>query len=101
MTGKMTLIKLKCEPLFEVDRIVATPAVMKAVDPDYAMACLACHVTGDWGLVDDTDREANDAALHNGSRIISVWPLPDAAAEFWILTEADRSVTTFLLPDEY
>jgi hypothetical protein len=95
------IVELKVAPKFEVNKIVATPACMKVVDPDYAVTCLANHMTGDWGLVDDEDRMANDAAVERGARILSSWPLPDGAGEFWILTEADRSVTTFLLPSEY
>jgi hypothetical protein len=94
-------VALKCEPKFEIKKIVATPACMREVDPDYAITCLANHMCGDWGMVEGEDKVLNDRAVERGQRILSVWPLPGAAGEFWILTEADRSVTTFLLPKEY
>jgi hypothetical protein len=98
---QVKIIELKCKPLFDVEKIVATPAAMKAMGPEYAMNCLANHMTGDWGLTCAEDAEANDRAVKTGARILSVWPLPDAGGEFWIITEADRSVTTFLLPEDY
>jgi hypothetical protein len=97
----MHIVKLKSAPLFEIEKLVATPAVMKKVDPVYAMSCLASHMTGDWGLCGDEDKAENDWSVKHGARILSVWPLPDEAGEFWIITEADRSVTSFLLPEEY
>lgn len=57
------------------------------------------HVKGDWGDVDLEDKMANNAALKNGSRLLSVYRFE--AGRLWILTEADRSVTTVLLPEEY
>jgi hypothetical protein len=47
------------------------------------------------------DKAANDQAVLNGSRIFSAYLLPDEQTKFWLITEADRSVTTFLLPAEY
>jgi hypothetical protein len=82
-------------------KIVATPAVMKKVDPDYAMASLAQHLQGKWGIVCPEDWKANDEALRHGGRLLSVYPLPNDPDNFWIITEADRSATTFLLPEDY
>lgn len=87
--------------LFPPGNVVATPAFMGKVAPDYAFACLAQHLTGQWGLLDPEDTAANDAALKHGSRILSAYALPDDPGVFWIITEADRSVTTFLLPEDY
>ena len=69
---------------------------------------LTRHSIGDWGQVCREDWDANDKAVEDGSRILSAYPI-DAAKPckgfgdntLWIITEADRSVTTFLLPDEY
>lgn len=58
------------------------------------------HSTGDWGDVEREDWAANDDALVNGGRLFSAYQLT-ATARVWIITEADRSATTVLLPDEY
>lgn len=86
---------------FEPGDIVATPAFAAKCNPAYAMACLERHLMGSWGLVDEDDGNANDRALKEGGRLLSVYPLPDDPADFWIITEADRSATTFLLPSDY
>ena len=90
-------LKLKFHP----GNLAATTAVMKKVDPDYAMAALVQHLEGNWGLCDDEDWHTNNEALKHGGRILSSYPLPDEAGDFWIITEADRSVTTILLPSDY
>jgi len=60
---------------------------------------LALHQAGDWGTVDDEDRQANEAALRDGTRFLSSYGEGDD--RLWVITEADRSVTTILRPDEY
>lgn len=67
------------------------------------------HLSGDWGDVDAEDAAANEMALLQGSRVVSVYrfPVPRSDAPgtvegtVWVITEADRSVTTVLLPEEY
>ena len=61
---------------------------------------LARHVTGDWGDVTTADRAANDHAVRFGGRILSEYRLAKGV-RLWVLTEADRSSTTLLLPSEY
>ena len=61
---------------------------------------LARHVNGDWGDVDEHDRNENEFALKNGFRILSCYTLSNGE-RIWIITEADRSSTCILLPDEY
>jgi hypothetical protein len=61
---------------------------------------LARHRHGDWGAVDSADSGGNAAAVDDGSRILSVYRLPDTTT-LWIMTEADRSSTCLLLPEEY
>lgn len=63
------------------------------------VALLQRHGAGDWGEVCPEDAAANDRALIDGSRLLSVYEIGDT--KIWIITEADRSVTTFLLPTEY
>jgi hypothetical protein len=60
---------------------------------------LARHATGDWGDLDEQDREENELSLKHGWRIVSSYIVGEKTV--WIITEADRSVTTILLPDEY
>lgn len=61
---------------------------------------VARHVVGDWGEVSDADKRANDAAVAEGTRILSAYTLTDGS-RLWVLTEADRSITTLLRADEY
>ena len=77
-------------------------------DPDFAkfaQQSLNRHVKGDWGEVDDEDKQSNDQALKQGTRLLSAYNddrFPrNGVATIWIITEADRSVTTILFPDEY
>ena len=93
---------------FPLGQIVATRGAIVAVVPARMMDALARHVRGDWGCVCPDDAAENDRALAEGERILSVYPIDPAkpakghgANVFWVITEADRSVTTFLLPDEY
>jgi hypothetical protein len=58
------------------------------------------HQAGDWGNVCEYDREANNRALIEGTRLLSVYHASNGM-KFWIITEADRSVTTVLLPEDY
>jgi hypothetical protein len=63
---------------------------------------LTRHARGDWGDIDPEDRGVNEAALAQGARIMSVYKLADDSDErIWIITEADRSSTTVLLPSDY
>ena len=82
-------------------RVVATPGALKLLkvtgkDPLYY---LARHRSGDWGDLDDYDHKENELALRHGWRIVSSYPVGGRC--IWIITEADRSVTTILLPEEY
>jgi len=97
MNTTLKLLNAKFHP----GALVATPTFCRRVDPDYAMSALVQHLRADWGLCDLEDWAANDDALKNGGRIISVYPLPNEPGDFWILTESDRSVTTMLLPSDY
>ena len=88
--------------LFRLGRLCATNGAIRtlmsaAADP---IEYVARHLAGDWGDVDPADAAANDRALQLGERIISAYRLADGA-KIWIITEADRSGTTILLPSEY
>jgi hypothetical protein len=91
-------------PFFDVGRIVATPGAMEKLSSLDMSRALSRHMSGDWGLVDGEDKAANDLSLQDGTRLLSAYALPGeppTGEMFWIITEADRSVTTFLLPEEY
>ncbi len=94
--------------LFELGTIVATRGVAETCTVDYLTECLLRHVQGDWGAVCAADAQANRWAMLSGGSIMSVYPLEPSEPRtalgdsfLWIITEADRSVTTFLLPSEY
>ena len=86
--------------LFHLGRICATPNALAALCQSEIFTSLQRHQAGDWGDVDDHDRQANDAALQDGSRLFSVYHSANQV-KFWIITESDRSVTTVLLPSDY
>jgi hypothetical protein len=88
---------------FPCGQIVATPGALEAFNqasPGETHTALRRHLTGDWGDVCDEDKRANDAALKIGSRLMSSYHL-STGVKIWIITEADRSSTTLLLPEEY
>lgn len=88
------------QPRFELGHVVMTQGVEAATTHADRMRALARHVTSDWGDVCAEDKGQNDWALANGARILSVYQ-SSSGETFWIITEADRSVTTLLLPEEY
>jgi hypothetical protein len=95
-------------PLFALGQIVATPGALEASPPDYLYRCLFRHSRGDWGNVCAEDAASNHEAVTEGLRILSAYPIDPAKPckgfgenTLWIITEGDRSVTTFLLPEEY
>jgi hypothetical protein len=82
-------------------KVVATPGAIKLIRErgEHPLDYLARHATGDWGDLDDQDRVENERSLKYGWRIVSSYPIGQQC--IWIITEADRSVTTILLPEEY
>ena len=85
---------------FWAGRIVFTSGVQSELSKDETMECLARHLAGDWGDLDEFDWKENEAALEFGFRLFSSYTTP-RGTKFWIITEHDRSVTTILLPEEY
>lgn len=87
---------------FSLGQVLATPGALGLLarlelNPT---TFLTRHVTGDWGDLDTEDRQLNDAAVLNGGRIFSAYKV-GPEHRIWIITEADRSATTVLLPEEY
>ena len=85
---------------FPLGRLVATPNALEHIPNPDIMTALLRHLTGDWGDVDEHDREENELSLKEGFRLLSVYRSAKGV-KFWIITEADRSVTTVLLPEDY
>ena len=85
---------------FPIGRVVSTPGALNATTPAETFGALVRHVQGDWGDVGREDWQANERALTNGGRLLSVY-YTEHGVKFWIITEADRSATTLLLPEEY
>jgi hypothetical protein len=88
--------------LFRPGQIVATPGAIEAINAsgDSPFGLLTRHLTGDWGELDDHDRRENELSVVHGWRILSCYRLC-SGNRIWLITEADRSATTFLLPEEY
>ena len=89
------------EALFELGAVVATPGALRVlgeaeVSPS---GLLTRHASGDWGEVPPEDARENSFSVERGFRILSSYPV--GVGRVWIITEADRSSTTLLLPDEY
>lgn len=89
-------------PLFPLGQIVGTPPGLAALADagENPTLYLERHCRGDWGDVDKHDAKVNDAAASSGERILSAYTLK-TGVQIWIITEADRSVTTILLPNDY
>lgn len=87
-------------PRFSIGKIAMTRGVMRELPLDEVKESLARHRSADWGTVCPEDWESNDQSLECGSRLLSSYRSSDGTV-FWIITEADRSVTTVLLPSEY
>lgn len=91
------------EQRFALGALVATPRALELlgeieVSPSYL---LERHASGDWGSVPREDARENERSLERGYRIISSYPVGDDGDRIWIITEADRSSTCILLPEEY
>jgi len=99
----MIIIRQNLHELFALGTVVATPgsiSLLDELDVD-ANELISRHQAGDWGDVDEHDREVNFYAVEHGERIFSVYRVGVSSEVVWIITEADRSITTLLLPEEY
>ena len=88
--------------LFPLGKVVATPGVVDALEEvdEYYLDYLVRHVTGDWSEMEPEDQKENRYSIDKRLRIFSAYQLNNGV-RIWIITEADRSVTTILLPEEY
>ena len=92
----------KPRPLFPLGQVVATPGALAALKAASQNAAhfLHRHQHGDYGTIDPEDCNSNTAAIAGGERILSAFLL-NTGDKIWVITEADRSSTCILLPDEY
>jgi hypothetical protein len=88
--------------LFSLGQVVATPGALTALQKagQLPQEFLARHVQGDWGELCEEDRQENALSLERGFRLLSRYNT-SAGEALYVITEADRSVTTLLLPEEY
>lgn len=89
-------------PRFPLGQTMATPGALAALEraEESPLTYLSRHVSGDWGELGPEDKRANEQALKSGTRLLSAYAL-STQERLWIITEADRSSTTLLLPEEY
>lgn len=88
------------QPKFSLGRTLITPGAQEALDPEDVMRCLRRHLSCDWGDCSPDDWEENDYSVDRRLRLFSVYHDRNLT-KFWVITEADRSATTVLLPTEY
>ena len=94
MTGMQATAK------FRLGRIMCTPNAKTRLSEEDISRAIMRHQGGDWGNVNEHDRQANERALVEGTRLWSVY-FGTQGTRFWVITEADRSYTTVLLPEDY
>lgn len=88
------------EGKFPLGKVVITAHAKDVLHPEDVPHCLARHVSGDWGDLDDDDKRENELALTQARRLFSVYHDRNKT-KLYIITEWDRSATTILLPDDY
>jgi len=88
--------------LFTLGHVVATPGALAAIEKSGQQPgdFLARHANGDWGEVPPEDVKENELSLQHGFRLLSAYRT-SAGDRLWVITEADRSSTCILLPEEY
>jgi hypothetical protein len=93
---------MRLEAKFPLGRLAATPGVLEAMAASGQTAAFffARHAGGDYGEVSEEDQKLNDEALAHGDRILSAYRTLKGV-KLWVITEADRSGTVALLPQEY
>lgn len=99
---KLPNVQRTHEPRFAIGELTATPGALACLEKAGVnlFALLGRHIYGDWGdALDPADCQANEDGLREGGRVMSAYHVGDA--RIWVITEADRSATTFLLPAEY
>ena len=88
--------------LFRLGQVVATPGALRALERAGVtpQKFLVRHICGDWGDLNEEDRQENALSLEHSFRLLSAYQTT-AGEKLWVITEANRTLTTILLPDEY
>jgi hypothetical protein len=89
-----------CFAKFRLGKIVSTPNALSQLTQEDTVRGIHRHQSGDWGDVDSDDHQANERALIEKTPLWSVY-YTSKGTKFWLITEADRSITTVLLPEDY
>jgi hypothetical protein len=102
MQNNNTITQTQNKVLFPLGEVFLTIGAREALEDSNQSASefLANHSIGDWGIVCDDDRRENEFSVKEGFRILSVYKT-GKGGKIWVITEADRSSTTLLLPEEY
>jgi hypothetical protein len=102
MQNQNTITKSENKVLFDLGQTFITVGAQVALDESNQLPneFLSRHVSGDWGIVCEDDRKENELSVKEGFRILSAYKTK-LDEKIWIITEADRSSTTILLPEEY
>lgn len=98
--GRYAWAEMKAK--FSFGKLVATPGALRAFENagDNPLTFLQRHLAGDWGEVGADDQAENEYSLKHGLRLLSAYSLGNGE-RIWVITEADRSITTSLMPNEY
>jgi hypothetical protein len=88
------------QPKFSLGQLVITRNAADTIAPKDVAQGIFRHGQGDWGDLDEEDKQENERALKYGSRLFSAYH-DSNGTKFWIITEYDRSLTTVLLPEDY
>lgn len=91
----------KIAPKFPLGQTVITPNALNSVPDNEIKAALQRHVRGDWGSLDEEDKQVNEDALKQGGLRLFSRYITSKNRPFWIITEHDRSLTTILMPEDY
>jgi len=88
--------------LFPLGQVVSTPAALRLLKLQNStpQELLELHRRGIWGTISEADARANKEALKSDARVLSSYSMT-SVERVWVITEADRSATTLLLPEEY
>ena len=96
----MTALLVVSGSKFPLGQTVITANALEMLDSEDVAAALRRHVRGDWGAVCPQDAAENELSLKEGFRLLSAYT-DRQGVKFWIITEADRSISTVLLPEDY
>ncbi len=102
MQNNNTITKTQNKVLFDLGQTVMTIGAKEALEESnqQPFEFIKLHQSGDWGIVGKEDAQENEFSLKNGFRLLSAYRTAKGE-KLWIITEADRSITTILLPSEY